>query len=112
MSFVKKSLKTVRETPTIEWILIFASLILALLRGDKELSGGSSVFRLPRTEDQLLEGEAESAESAESDEPTDIVERGWAGLEPTAVVDGRETIGMSTLEVMLFTVPFKTVTSC
>lgn len=109
MSFVKKSLKTVRETPTIEWILIFASLILALLRGDKELSGGSSVFRLPRTEDQLLEGEAESAES---DEPTDIVERGWAGLEPTAVVDGRETIGMSTLEVMLFTVPFKTVTSC
>jgi hypothetical protein len=73
------------------------------------LSGGSSFFRLPKTEDQLLEGEAESAES---DESTDIAERGWAELEPAAAIDEREATGMSTLEVMLFTVPFKTVTSC
>jgi hypothetical protein len=70
VNFVKNSLKTARKAPTIEWILIFVSPILALLREDKELSGVSSVFRLPRTEDQLLEGEVESAE------PIDIAERG------------------------------------
>lgn len=77
--------------------------VLALLREDKEISGGSSIFRFPRTEDRLFAGEAES------DESSDIKEVGRAELASAAATEG----GTSTLEMLLFAVrPWHKTVTC